>query len=399
MRILVTGAGGFVGKNLLQNLRAIAEGKNRTRPGLLIEEIMEYHHSDGPARLEGYCARADFVFHLAGVNRPEDPAEFLAGNRDATAALLEALDRQKNPCPVLLASSIQASLTGPYSQSEYGRSKRAAEALVFAHASRTGGRPLVYRFPNLFGKWGRPDYNSVVATFCYNIARGLPIQIRDPETELELVYIDDLVEEMLDALEGREHRCECRGVENLPDPAGAYCCVPVSHRVTLGRIAELLSRFEVLPQTIWMPEMGPDSFEKKLCATYLSYLPPEKACTPLRMNCDERGSFTELLRTPRSGQFSVNVSRPGVTKGQHWHNTKWEFFVVVSGHGRVRQRRLDSGEVTEYDLSGEKLEAVRLLPGYTHSLVNLSDTEDLITVMWANEPFDPSRPDTCFEPV
>lgn len=399
MRILVTGANGFAGRNLVENLRNIRQGKNRTRPGLQIDAIDTYDIDSTPQQLDAYCAAADFVFHFAGVNRPQDPADFMRGNVDALSAVLEALKRHGNTCPVMLSGSIQATQLGRYADSEYGRSKKAGEELLFAYGAQTGAKTLVYRFPNLFGKWCRPNYNSAVATFCHNIAHDLPITVSDPNVELELLYIDDLVEEMLDALEGREHRCTFDGLRAVMTPDGAYCAAPVTHRVTLGEIVALLERFRAQPQTLLMPSIPAGSFAKKLYSTYLSYLPREKAAFPLHMNCDARGSFTELLKTADHGQFSVNISRPGITKGQHWHNTKWEFFIVVSGRALIRQRRIGSDEVLEFEVSGEQIEAVHMLPGYTHNIINLSDTQDLVTLMWANEPFDPAHPDTFWEEV
>ena len=399
MRILVTGANGFAGRNLVENLRNIQQGKNRTRPGLLIDAVDTYDVDSTPQQLDACCAQADFVFHFAGVNRPKNPAEFYEGNVDALSTVLDALKRHGNTCPVMLSGSMQASLIGRYAEGEYCRSKKAGEELLFAYGVQTGAKTLVYRFPNLFGKWCRPNYNSAVATFCYNIAHDLPITVSDPAVELELLYIDDLVEEMLDALEGREHRCEFDGLRTVMTPDGSYCAAPVTHRVTLGEIVSLLESFRAQPQTLLMPSIPSGSFAKKLYSTYLSYLPAEKAAFPLRMNCDARGSFTELLKTADHGQFSVNISRPGITKGQHWHNTKWEFFIVVSGHALIRQRRIGSDETLEFDVSGERIEAVHMLPGYTHNIINLSDTQDLVTLMWANEPFDPSHPDTFWEEV
>ncbi len=399
MKILITGAKGFVGKNLVCNLRNIMEGKNRTRPGIVIEAVFEYDVDTDPALLDEYCARADFVFNLAGVNRPKDNSEFMKGNLGFASALLDALKKHGNTCPVMLASSIQATLIGRYGQSDYGKSKLAGEELFFRYAQETGAKALVYRFPNLFGKWCRPNYNSAVATFCNNIANDLPITVNDRTTELELLYIDDLVEEMLDALEGREHRCNYDGLNPVYTEAGRYCAAPVTHKVTLGEIVDLLEGFRAQPQTLEMPQIPTGSFAKKLYSTYLSYLPKEAVSFPLRMNVDERGSFTELLRTANCGQFSVNISKPGITKGQHWHNTKWEFFIVVSGHGLIQERKIGSDEVIEFEVSGEKIEAIHMLPGYTHNIINLSDTQDLVTVMWANEPFDPQKPDTFFEKV
>lgn len=399
MNILVTGAKGFVGKNLVWNLRNIAQGKNRTRPGLSIGEIFEYDLDTDPALLEDYCARADFVFNLAGVNRPKDQSEFMQGNFGFASTLLDTLEKHRNACPVMLSSSVQATLIGRYGQSDYGKSKLAGEELFFSYGEKTGAPVLVYRFPNLFGKWCRPNYNSAVATFCHNMARDLPIQVNAPATRLELVYIDDLVEEMLDALEGRAHRCRYEGLDPVADAAGRYCYVPVSHSATLGEIVALLESFKAQPQTLLLPSIPAGSFAKKLYSTYLSYLPAEKAAFPLKMNRDDRGSFTELLRTADCGQVSVNISAPGITKGQHWHNTKWEFFMVVAGRALIQQRRVDSDEVLEFEVSGDNIQAVHMLPGYTHNIINLSDTENLVTVMWANESFDPAHPDTFGQPV
>lgn len=398
MKILVTGAKGFVGKNLCENLRNIQSGKNRSR-NIPIEAIFEYDVDSEPSLLEQYCAEADFVFNLAGVNRPRDEAEFMKGNFGFASELLDALKRQNNRCPVMLSSSVQATLIGRYSQSDYGKSKLAGEELFFRYAEETGANALVYRFPNLFGKWCRPNYNSAVATFCSNIANDLPIQISDPEIELELLYIDDLVAEMLDALEGKPHRCNYDGLTPVMKPDGRYCCAPVTHRAKLGEIAELLYRFRNQPQSLLMPEIPDASFAKKLYSTYLSYLPKEKVCVDLKMNCDARGSFTELLKTAACGQFSVNVSLPGIAKGQHWHNSKWELFIVVSGRALIQQRRIGSDEVLNFEVSGERIQAVHMLPGYTHNIINLSDTESLVTLMWANEIFDPDHPDTYFEKV
>ena len=398
MKILVTGAKGFVGRNLCENLRAIMEGKNRTR-ALTIEAIFEYDLDTDPALLDDWCRQADFVFNLAGVNRPKDQSEFMQGNFGFASILLDTLQRHGNSCPVMLSSSIQATLIGRYGQSDYGKSKLAGEELFFAYGQKTGAPVLVYRFPNLFGKWCRPNYNSVVATFCHNIAHDLPIQINDRNAELELLYIDDLVEEMLDALEGRPHRCEYEGLAPVFSDAGRYCCCPVTHHVTLGELADLLYSFAEQPKTLVLPRIPAGSLAKKLYSTYLSYLPAEKAAFPLKMNVDARGSFTELLKTVDCGQVSVNISRPGVTKGQHWHNTKWEFFIVVAGHGLIQQRRVGSEEIVEFEVSGDRIQAVQMLPGYTHNIINLSETENLVTVMWANESFDPARPDTFSEPV
>lgn len=399
MKILVTGAQGFVGKNLVANLRNIAQGKNRTRPNLHIEEIFAYDLDTDPALLGDYCARADFVFHLAGVNRPRNNEEFMEGNFGFSSILLETLKQTGNKCPVLLSSSIQATLIGRYGKSDYGRSKLAGEELFFAYGQETGAPVLVYRFPNLFGKWCRPNYNSVVATFCNNIANDLPIQVNDSNTQLELLYIDDLVEEMLDALEGRPHRCDYNGLMPLLKEDGKYCYASPTHQVTLGEIVELLEAFKAQPETLVLPEIPPDSFAKKLYSTYLSYLPKEKVAFPLKMNTDVRGSFTELLKTRNCGQISVNISKPGITKGQHWHNSKWEFFMVVSGHGLIQERKIGSDEILEFEVDGDHIQAVHMLPGYTHNIINLSDTENLVTVMWANERFDPSKPDTFGENV
>ncbi len=398
MNVLVTGANGFVGKNLVETLKTVRDGKNRTRPSLCIEDIFCYDIDSAPEELDAYCARADFVFHLAGVNRPQNTDEFMQGNFGFTSTLLNTLKKHGNTCPVLLSSSIQATCIGRY-DSEYGRSKKAGEDLLFAYGEETGAKVLVYRFPNLFGKWCRPNYNSAVATFCHNTANDLPITVNDPAVQLELLYIDDLVEEMLDALEGVEHHCTFDGINTVLCDDGAFCAAPTTHKVTLGEIVELLDSFKAQPQTLTVPTIAPDSFAKKLYSTYLSYLPKEKAAFELNMNVDERGSFTELLKTAAHGQVSVNISKPGITKGQHWHHTKWEFFIVVSGKGLIQQRKVGSDEVLNFEVSGDKIEAVHMLPGYTHNIINLSDTDDLVTVMWANESFDPAHPDTFFEPV
>lgn len=399
MKILVTGAKGFVGRNLVENLKTVRDGKNKTRPELHIEEIYEYGRDNSLHELDSFCRDCDFVFNLAGVNRPKDTKDFYSGNLGFGETLLSALKRHSNKAPVMLSSSIQASLAGRFGKSEYGLSKKAGEDLFFDYAKETGAKVLVYRFPNLVGKWIRPNYNSAVATFCHNIARDLPITVNDPAVELELLFIDDLVEEMLDALEGREHHCEFEGVEALPCPEGRFCYAPVTHRASLGYIVECLKSFHDQPHTLLMPRIAPGSFEKKLYSMYLSYLPEEKVAFPLKMNCDRRGSFTELLKTADHGQFSVNISRPGVTKGQHWHNSKWEFFIVVSGHALIQQRRVGDDKVLEFEVSGDNIQAVHMLPGYTHNIINLSDTQDLVTLMWANETFDPERPDTYYEPV
>ena len=398
MDILVTGAKGFVGRNLVESLKCIRDGKDRTRD-ISIGDIFEYDIDTDPGLLQEYCRRAGFVFNLAGVNRPKDQSEFMAGNFGFASTLLNALKEQGNPCPVMLSSSIQATLIGRYGASDYGKSKLAGEELFFSYGQETGAQVLVYRFPNLFGKWCRPNYNSAVATFCHNMANDLPITVSDPAVELELLYIDDLVAGMLDALEGRACRCDYDGLVPVPGDSGRYCYVPTTHKVTLGQIVELLERFKNQPQTLVMPQIPEGSFEKKLYSTYLSYLPKEKVAFPLKMNVDDRGSFTELLRTGSCGQFSVNISKPGITKGQHWHHTKWEFFIVVAGRGLIQMRKIGAEEVLEFYVSGEQIQAVHMLPGYTHNIINLSDTEDLVTVMWANEAFDPGRPDTFFEPV
>lgn len=399
MNILVTGAKGFAGRNLVENLKNIRDGKNKTRPNITIEEIYEYDIDSTPAELDEYCAKADFVFNLAGVNRPTDPADFKKGNHDFAETLLETLKKYNSKAPVMVSSSIQATLAGRFGTSEYGLSKKAGEELFFAYGEETGNRVMVYRFPNLVGKWVRPNYNSAVGTFCNNIANDLPITVNDPSVELEMLFIDDLVEEMFDAIEGKEHHCEFDGVNAIMQDNGRYCYAPVTHKATLGRIVELLNIFHDQPQTLVMPEIPDGSFEKKLYSMYLSYLPKEKTIFDLKMNCDDRGSFTELLKTANCGQFSVNISKPGITKGQHWHNSKWEFFIVVSGHGLIQERKIGTDEVIEFEVSGEKIQAVHMLPGYTHNIINLSDTENLVTVMWANEQFDPNHPDTFFEKV
>ena len=398
MKILVTGAHGFVGKNLCAQLNNIKDGKARNY-SVKISEVMEYDLDTPTELLDGFCKKADFVFNLAGVNRPQNQEEFMQGNFGFASTLLDTLKKHRNTCPVMLSSSIQATLIGRYGESDYGKSKLAGEELFFRYKEETGAKVLVYRFPNLFGKWCRPNYNSVVATFCNNIANGLPIQVNDRNVKLEMLYIDDLVEEMIAALTGQEHRCEFDGLETVLQDNGKYCAVPITHKVTLGEIVDLLHTFAEQPTTLMMPEIPDQSFAKKLYSTYLSYLPKEKVAFPLKMNVDERGSFTELLRTGKCGQVSVNISKPGITKGQHWHHTKWEFFIVVSGHGLIQQRKIGSDEVIEFDVSGDKIEAVYMLPGYTHNIINLSDTENLVTVMWANELFDPNHPDTFFELV
>lgn len=411
MNILVTGAAGFVGRNLIENLKNVRDGKNRTRPKLNIGDIYEFTRDSTQEQLDDYCAKADFVFNLAGVNRPKDPAEFREGNFGFAATLLETLKRRNNTCPVMLSSSLQATLAGRFGTSEYGLSKRDGEDLFFRYAEETGATVCVYRFPNLVGKWVRPNYNSAVGTFCHNIANDLPITVNDPSIELELLFIDDLLEEMYDAMEGHPHRAEypktgeiIDGVEYdglTPRPCenGCYCYAPVAHKATLGRIVELLHAFHDQPKTLIMPAIPDGSFEKKLYSMYLSYLPKEKIAFDLKMNCDSRGSFTELLKTADHGQFSVNISKPGITKGQHWHNSKWEFFIVVSGHGLIQERKIGTDEIIEFEVSGEHIRAVHMLPGYTHNIINLSETENLVTLMWANEIFDLQHPDTFFEEV
>ncbi len=418
MNILVTGSAGFVGRNLVENLKNIRDGKNRTRPAIKIGEIYEYDIDSTPAQLDEYCAKADFVFNLAGVNRPKDPAEFKAGNFGFASTLLDTLKKHGNKCPVMLSSSVQATLAGRFGTSEYGLSKKEGEELFFAYGAETGAPVYVYRFPNLVGKWVRPNYNSAVGTFCNNIANDLPITVNDPSVELEMLFIEDLIEEMYDALERRPHRAEypktgevidCITYDGVTPRAlidGRYCYAPITHKATLGRIVELLHTFHDQPQTLVMPAIPEGSFEKKLYSMYLSYLPKEKVAFDLKMNVDDRGSFTELLKTTDHGQFSVNISKPGITKGQHWHNSKWEFFIVVSGHGLIQERKIGTDPVTgepypvmEFEVCGEHIQAVHMLPGYTHNIINLSQTEDLVTVMWANEIFDPNHPDTFFEKV
>lgn len=398
MKILVTGAKGFVGKNLCAQLNNIREGKARNYP-VQVDEVFEYDIDSTPEELDRYCAEADFVFNLAGVNRPENPEDFKKGNFGFASTLLDTLKKHGNTCPVMLSSSIQATLIGRYAGHPYGESKKAGEELFFDYSKETGAKVLVYRFPNLFGKWCRPNYNSAVATFCNNIANDLPIQVNDPSVELELLYIDDLVEEMILSLQGKEHHCEFDGVETVLKENGRYCAVPVSHKATLGQIVEVLDRFKAQPETLMIPEIPNGSFAKKLYSTYLSYLPANKVKFALKMNVDQRGSFTELLKTANCGQVSVNISKPGITKGQHWHNSKWEFFIVVSGHGLIQLRKEGTDEVLNCEVSGDKIEAVHMLPGYTHNIINLSDTDDLVTVMWANEQFDSNHPDTYYDPV
>ena len=419
MKILITGAKGFVGKNLCATLYNIRDGKDRTRPGLKIEEVFEYDIDTDPSLLDEYCQKADFVFNLAGVNRPKETSEFMEGNFGFASTLLDTLKKHRNNCPVMLSSSQQASLTGRFGNSEYGRSKKAGEDLFLKYQEETGAKVLIYRFPNLFGKWCRPNYNSAVATFCNNIANDLPIQVNDPAVELELLYIDDLVDEMLYELKlytlrikqmeqksdesgksvEKPHRCEFDGLEVVPDENGRYYYCPVTHKATLGEIVELLKSFAEQPKTLMIPEIPFNSFEKKLYSTYLSYLPKEKVAFPLKMNVDDRGSFTELVHTLNCGQVSINISKPGITKGQHWHNTKWEFFIVVAGHGLIQERKIGTDEVIEFEVSGDNIQCIHMLPGYTHNIINLSETENLVTVMYCNEIFDPNKPDTFFEKV
>ncbi len=399
MNILITGAKGFVGKNLAEALKCIKDGKDRTRPNIHIDDIYLYDIDSTLDELDSFCQKADFVFNLAGVNRPQTNEEFYEGNFGFVNTLIDKLKKYSNTCPVMLSSSIQATLLGRYAGSDYGKSKKDGEDLFFEYGKTTGAKVLVYRFPNVFGKWCRPNYNSAVATFCNNIANDLPVQVNDRNTLLELVYIDDIVAEMLDALEGTEHRCEFDGIDTVLAENGKFCAVPVTHKVTLGEIVDLLQSFKAQPESLIMPEIPDGSFQKKLYSTYLSYLPKEKVSFPLKMNVDDRGSFTELLKTEKSGQFSVNISKPGITKGQHWHHSKWEFFIVVSGKGLIQMRKIGSDEVLDFYVSGDKIEAVHMLPGYTHNIINLSETENLVTLMWANESFDPGHPDTFFEPV
>ena len=399
MNILVTGARGFVGRNLVSQLRNIQLGKARCYGEVVVDVVFEYDIDTDPALLDVFCRECDFVFNLAGVNRPKDPEEFMEGNFGFASTLLETLKKHGNACPVMISSSIQATLAGRFGMSEYGKSKRAGEELVFNYGKETGAKVLVYRFPHLFGKWCRPNYNSAVATFCNNIANDLPVMVNDRGVELELLYIDDLVDEMIAALKGEEHHCEYEGSEIVLSGEGRYCYVPVTHKASLGEIVDMIYDFASQPKTLMIPDMPGNSLAKKLYSTYLSYLPREKIAFPLNMNIDDRGSFTELLRTANHGQVSVNVSKPGIVKGQHWHNTKWEFFIVVSGHGLIQERKIGTDEVLEFEVSGARIEAVHMLPGYTHSIIKLSDTDDLVTVMWANEPFDSVKPDTYFDLV
>ena len=399
MNILVTGAKGFVGKNLCEALKNIRDGKDKTRPELKIDEVYEYDIDSVYEQLQDWCQKADFVFNLAGVNRPKDQSEFMTGNFGFASTLLDTLKKCGNNCPVMLSSSQQASLTGRFGNSEYGRSKKAGEDLFLNYQEETGAKVLVYRFPNLFGKWCRPNYNSAVATFCNNIANDLPIQVNDPSVELELLYIDDLVTEMLDALEGKEHRCEFDGLDIVTKEQGRYCYCPVTHKITLGEIVDLIRSFAEQPKTLMIPDIPDGSFAKKLYSTYLSYLPKEKVAFPLKMNVDDRGSFTELIHTLNCGQVSINISKPGITKGQHWHNTKWEFFIVVAGHGLIQERKIGTDEVIEFEVSGDNIQCIHMLPGYTHNIINLSETENLVTVMYCNEIFNPNKPDTYYETV
>ena len=399
MRILVTGAKGFVGKNLCCALKNIRDGKDRTRPNLQIDEVWEYDKDSVYEQLQNWCQKADFVFNLAGVNRPKEASEFMEGNFCFASILLDTLKKYGNTCPVMLSSSQQASLTGRFGNSEYGRSKKAGEDLFLKYKEDTGSKVIIYRFPNLFGKWCRPNYNSAVATFCNNIANDLPIKVTDSSLQLELLYIDDLVTEMLDALEGKEHRCEFNGLEVVPDSEGQYSYCPVTYKVTLGEIVNIIYKFAEQPKTLIIPEMPEGSFTKKLYSTYLSYLPKEKIAFPLKMNVDDRGSFTELIHTLNSGQISINIAKPGITKGQHWHNTKWEFFIVVAGHGLIQERKIGTDEIVEFEVSGDKIQAVHMLPGYTHNIINISNTDNLITVMYCNENFNADSPDTFFEKV
>lgn len=399
MKILVTGAKGFVGKNLCAQLKNIREGKARCYGDLTISDVYEYDIDSTQEQLDTWCRDCDFVFNLAGVNRPQDPKEFMEGNFGFATILLNTLKKYKNTCPVMISSSIQATLAGRFGNSEYGRSKKAGEELMFQYSKETGAKVLVYRFPNLYGKWCRPNYNSAVATFCNNIANDFPITVNDSSVQLELLYIDDLVEEMICALKGEEHHCDFDGVETVFTPEGRYCAATVTHKVTLGEIVDLLHQFKEMPNTLMIPEIPSNSFAKRLYSTYLSYLPKEGAIFDLKMNVDNRGSFTELVHTLNCGQVSVNISKPGITKGQHWHHTKWEQFIVVSGHGLIQQRKEGTDEVIEFEVSGEKIQSVIMLPGYTHNIINLSETEDLVTVMYCNEIFNPQRPDTYFDKV
>ena len=398
MNILVTGARGMVGSALVANLKNIRDGKNRTRPGIQIEEIYEYNRDSTPEQLDEYCKRADFVFNLAGVNRPENPEDFMKGNFGFASDLLDTLKKHGNKATIMLSSSVQATLAGRFGNSEYGRSKKAGEELFFAYGEETGAKVAVYRFPNLMGH-SRPKYNSAISTFCWAVANDQPFTVNDRSTELEVLYIDDLVEGMFDLLEGKEQHCDFDGVETVLKENGRYCCVPTTHKVTLGEIVDLLEQFKKQPASLLMPKMPEGSFAKKLFSLYLTYLPKEKFRYALKMNCDNRGSFTELVHTQDCGQVSINISRPGITKGQHWHNSKWEQFIVVHGHGLIQERNIHTGEMVEFEVSGDKIESVYMIPGWTHNIINLSDTEDLVTVMTCNEIFDPNHPDTFGEPV
>ena len=399
MKILVTGAKGFVGKNLCAQLNNIKDGKAKCYGDLTISDVHEYDIDSTPEELDAWCKDCDFVFNLAGVNRPQDPKEFMEGNFGFATVLLNTLKKYHNTCPVMISSSIQATLAGRFGTSEYGKSKKAGEELMFEYGKETGAKVLVYRFPNLYGKWCRPNYNSAVATFCNNIANDLPITVNDPTVDMELLYIDDLVEEMICALKGEEHHCEFDGVKTVLTPEGRYCAAPITHHVKLGEIVDLLHQFAEMPKTLMIPEIPADSFAKRLYSTFLSYLPKEKAIFDLKMNVDNRGSFTELVHTLKCGQVSINISKPGITKGEHWHHTKWEQFIVVSGHGLIQLRKEGTDEVINYEVSGDKIQSVIMLPGYTHNIINMSDTQDLVTVMYCNEIFDPNRPDTFFDPV
>ena len=399
MKVLVTGAKGFVGKNLCAQLNNIKEGKVKCYGNLTISEVYEYDIDSTPEDLDAWCKNCNFVFNLAGVNRPQDPKEFMEGNFGFATVLLNALKKYKNNCPVMISSSIQATLAGRFGTSEYGKSKKAGEELIFEYGKETGAKVLVYRFPNLYGKWCRPNYNSAVATFCNNIANDLPITVNDPNVEMELLYIDDLVEEMICALKDEEHYCEFDGVDTVFTPEGRYCAAPITNHVKLGEIVDLLYQFAEMPKTLMIPEIPADSFAKRLYSTYLSYLPKEKAIFDFKMNVDARGSFTELVHTLNCGQVSINISKPGITKGEHWHHTKWEQFIVVSGHGLIQLRKEGTDEVLNYEVSGDKIQSVIMLPGYTHNIINLSETQDLVTVMYCNEIFDPNRPDTFFDKV
>ncbi len=406
MKVLVTGSNGFVGRNLVWNLREIRDGKNHTRPNLLITEIYGYDINSDESELKEICSKVDFVFNLAGVNRPKDNSEFMKGNFGFAQTLLDTLKECGNKCPVMLSSSVQATLAGRFAGSEYGKSKLAGEELFFDYACETGAKVLVYRFPNLFGKWCKPNYNSAVATFCNAVANDLEYTVNDPKTELDLLYIDDLIDEMLDALEGKEHHCEYEGTEPVANASGRYCYAPVTHHVTLGEIVDLLNSYKKMTDDLIVPEIPEGSFSKKLFSTYLSYLPQEKMIYNLKSNVDNRGSFTELIKTVSNGQVSINITKPGITRGEHWHNSKWEIFIVVSGHGLIQERRIgidpetnEGYPVIEFEVTGDQMKAIQMLPGYTHNIINLSETQDLVTVMWANESFNPEKPDTFFEPV